>query len=134
MMFAPVVVQAVVGISSFYGLKRLAEDPVLAMGGNFWFTDLTIPDPTYMLAMGTAASMMISIHVGGDSDLPSEDAATANRMKVIGMGLGVIIVPFSMFLPSGVVLYIGATSVTMMLQTLFLKVNVNPAIQVLRQT
>ena len=122
-MFAPALVQIVTGLASFYGVKRLCADPVLATGGDLWFLDLTVPDPTYMLAIGTATSMMISIYVGGDTDLPNEDAATANRMKAFGLGFGVLIVPFSMFLPSGVIVYIGATSVTMMLQTLFLKVS-----------
>lgn len=52
-------------LSFFFGLRGMAELPVesLRTGGILWFSDLTIPDPTYILPVLTCLTMYITIEV-----------------------------------------------------------------------
>ena len=57
--------QAPVFMSFFFGLKAMANAPVASMqyGGLFWFTDLTIADPYYLLPILTSVTMWATIEV-----------------------------------------------------------------------
>ena len=52
-------------MSFFFGLKAMANAPVASMqyGGLFWFQDLTICDPTYMLPLLTSVTLWATIEV-----------------------------------------------------------------------
>lgn len=52
-------------VSFFMGLRGMANVPVDSMrtGGLFWFTDLTLPDPYYLLPILTSATMWLTIEV-----------------------------------------------------------------------
>lgn len=52
-------------ISVFIGLRAMATLPVASMatGGVLWFTDLTIPDPYYILPILTSLTMLATIEV-----------------------------------------------------------------------
>lgn len=47
------------------GLRGMANVPVDSMryGGLFWFTDLTLPDPFYILPVITSFTMWVTIEV-----------------------------------------------------------------------
>jgi YidC/Oxa1 family membrane protein insertase len=49
----------------FYGLRRMADAPVPGFieGGFGWVTDLTLPDPYYILPITSAVLMNIVIRV-----------------------------------------------------------------------
>ena len=63
-------VQMPVSLGLFFGIKRLCDFPLeqLKFGGFGWITDLTVPDPTYVLplAMAILINMQLSVsnHVG----------------------------------------------------------------------
>ena len=52
-------------MSMFFGLRGMANLPVDSMkyGGMFWFVDLTVPDPYYLLPALTCATMFLTIKV-----------------------------------------------------------------------
>jgi YidC/Oxa1 family membrane protein insertase len=55
-------VQAPIFISVFFALKKMAEAnwPEFLNGGAFWFTDLTVADPYYVLpVVSTAATLLV---------------------------------------------------------------------------
>jgi len=49
----------------YKGVNEMAALPVGSMqsGGLFWFSDLTIPDPYYVLPLMTAATLLITVEV-----------------------------------------------------------------------
>ncbi len=59
------VFQMPIFISVFVGLRQMANLPVetMATGGLFWFTDLTIPDPTWVLPFLTVGTLLATIEV-----------------------------------------------------------------------
>ena len=58
-------VQFPVFISFFLALRKMATVPIESMkeGGAFWFTDLTVPDPFYVLPIMACLSFMATIEV-----------------------------------------------------------------------
>lgn len=64
MMITPFI-QVPIFISFFIALRRMANVPVESMktGGAFWFTDLTVPDPYYILPFLSCASLLATIEV-----------------------------------------------------------------------
>jgi YidC/Oxa1 family membrane protein insertase len=52
-------------ISFFLGIRGLANYPLESMmyGGTLWFSDLTVPDPYYILPVFTAITMFITMEV-----------------------------------------------------------------------
>lgn len=60
-----ILAQAPVFMLFYFTLKGLTEHNVNHMdqGGALWFTDLTIPDPYYVLSLATAATFILAIEV-----------------------------------------------------------------------
>lgn len=64
MMITPFI-QVPIFISFFIAIRRMANVPVESMktGGALWFTDLTAPDPYYILPFLSCASLLATIEV-----------------------------------------------------------------------
>ncbi|XP_046455547.1 mitochondrial inner membrane protein OXA1L-like [Daphnia pulex] len=62
-------IQAPVFMSFFFALKGMANAPVESMqyGGLFWFSDLTVCDPYYILPMLTSVTVWATMELGADS-------------------------------------------------------------------
>ncbi|KAH8305061.1 hypothetical protein KR059_004054 [Drosophila kikkawai] len=97
--------QAPLFISFFMGLRQMANTPVESMrdGGLFWFTDLTLADPYYLLPMITSATLYLTIEIGTDSARLS--AANMNTMKYVLRALPIVIFPFTMNFPAAILTY-----------------------------
>ncbi|XP_016989012.1 mitochondrial inner membrane protein OXA1L [Drosophila rhopaloa] len=97
--------QAPLFISFFMGLRQMANTPVESMrdGGLFWFTDLTLADPFYLLPMITSATLYLTIEIGTDSARLS--AANMNTMKYVLRALPLVIFPFTMNFPAAILTY-----------------------------
>ncbi|KAH8268757.1 hypothetical protein KR018_000983 [Drosophila ironensis] len=97
--------QAPLFISFFMGLRQMANTPVDSMrdGGLFWFTDLTLADPLYLLPLITSATLYLTIEIGTDSARLS--AANMNTMKYVLRALPVVIFPFTMNFPAAILTY-----------------------------
>lgn len=68
MTLLPVFCNGAIFMSMFFAIRGMAYLPVksLETGGIFWFTDLTVADPFFVLPLITATSLMIHIRIGGD--------------------------------------------------------------------
>lgn len=58
-------VQIPIFISFFLAIKRMANLPLVSMktGGIYWFTDLTVPDPTYFLPLLACLTFLSNVEV-----------------------------------------------------------------------
>jgi len=101
--FLPVLFQAPIFISFFFGLRMLAHsDPTMLTGGMSFFEDLTTWDQTLVFpilsAMGFASTILISQK--GKYALPQSPMM---RRVMIGFAAGMV--PFSVAFPKAVFLY-----------------------------
>ncbi|XP_040259285.1 mitochondrial inner membrane protein OXA1 isoform X2 [Aegilops tauschii subsp. strangulata] len=71
--------------------------PSLKGGGIFWFTDLTTPDPLYILPVLTSLTFLATVELG--------NPYIASKMKMLHRGMGVMIVPFTMNFAKGFFFY-----------------------------
>lgn len=102
----PILVQAPAFMSIFLLLRRLTNEPIESMktGGALWFTDLTIPDPFYILPLMTGASMFILMKYGLEGSAgPLSSMGPAGRwiMTLFPVGLVAIVHSF----PAAVLLF-----------------------------
>lgn len=59
-------VQAPVFISFYFAINRMSDGiPSFHTGGDFWFTNLSAADPTYIMPVLSAATFLLSIELGG---------------------------------------------------------------------
>jgi len=91
--------QAPLFISFFMGLRGMTNVPVDSMrtGGLFWFTDLTVVDPYYLLPVITSTTMWLTIELGADSTKLSQ--ANMQTMKYVLRAMPVCILPFTINFP-----------------------------------
>lgn len=97
--------QAPLFISFFMGLRSMANTPVesLREGGLWWFTDLTLADPYFLLPAITSATLYLTIEIGTDSARLS--AQNMHVMKYVLRALPIVIFPFTMNFPSAILCY-----------------------------
>jgi len=83
----------------------MANTPVESMrdGGLFWFTDLTLADPLYLLPIITSTTLYLTIELGTDSARLS--AANMQTMKYVLRALPLVIFPFTMNFPAAILTY-----------------------------
>lgn len=109
--------QAPIFMSYFFGLRGMVNAPVESMqtGGLYWFTDLTMADPYFLLPLATCLTLLVNLELGVDG---SRLGANPNGY-LIKMGLRVlpvIMFPFIMNFSSAVVLYWTTSNVISLIQ------------------
>ena len=64
----PILFQLPFFMSMFLGLRGMANLPLESMmsGGLYWFKDLTVPDPFYVLPALVSATLFLQIRIGAD--------------------------------------------------------------------
>ena len=92
-LFFRVSFKAPIFISVFLGLRKMVEIPVdsLKEGGLWWFKDLTVPDPYYILPLVTMATLALTVEVGTDT----ARAKAMGMLKYVMRAMPVIIFPFT---------------------------------------
>ncbi|KAL2268970.1 hypothetical protein VTJ83DRAFT_3816 [Remersonia thermophila] len=112
--FIPLI-QLPLGIGMFRLIKGMSALPVpsLETGGLFWFTDLTIADPYFILPIATGIMMSIGMRI----PLPF---MAEQQQKMVRM-MSLIVIPLStvvaVFLPSGITWYFLVSAVLHTIQT-----------------
>lgn len=96
--------QAPVFLSFFFALRSMAKAPVESMkeGGIYWVTDLTIPDPFYILPVVACGTLYIILKIGAESGVRMENMKLA---KYFIQALPVIALPFTINFPSAILYY-----------------------------
>lgn len=96
--------QAPVFLSFFFALRDMAKTPVESMkdGGIWWASDLTIPDPYYVLPAVACGTLYIVLKIGAESGVRMENMKLA---KYFVQALPVIAFPFCMNFSSAILYY-----------------------------
>lgn len=115
--------QAPLFLSFFMALRGMANAPVESMrtGGLFWFTDLTVPDPYFLLPIITSATLYLTIEIGTDSARLS--AQNMHVMKYVLRALPIVIFPFTMNFPGAILCYWACSNFISLGQVMLLKLN-----------
>jgi len=113
--------QAPVFISFFLALRGMAKAPVESMkdGGLWWSTDLTIPDPYYIMPVIACGTLYIVIKIGAESGVKLENMKMA---KYVLQALPVIALPFCINFPAAVLYYWVTTNFCTLIIVSILKV------------
>lgn len=115
----PIAFQLPLMFCFYLALKRIADSGLesFAHGGPFWTTDLTVPDPTWILpAVSTLATFAVAelgFKIGTNAQ---SDPSQSQMMKYIFRGFMPILAYFSTTFPSGVLVYWVTTNLFSLLQ------------------
>lgn len=74
--------------------------PSLMDGGMLWFTDLTVPDPTYALPLIASAIFLLNVELGAADGMQGQPAHVMSRLKTFARIMAVIMVPFTAGMPA----------------------------------
>ncbi|XP_028644277.1 mitochondrial inner membrane protein OXA1L [Grammomys surdaster] len=96
--------QAPVFISFFIALREMANLPVpsLQTGGLWWFQDLTVSDPIYVLPLVVTATMWGVLELGAETGVQSADL---QFMRNIIRVMPLVVLPVTIHFPSAVFMY-----------------------------
>lgn len=106
-LFKPLILpltQAPIFISFFIALREMANLPVpsLQTGGLWWFQDLTVSDPTYILPMIVTATMWGVLELGAETGVQSSDLQwMRNVLRVMPLA----VLPITIHFPAAVFVY-----------------------------
>lgn len=115
----PILVQGPIFLCFVLALRRMAELPVesLQTGGLWWFTNLTLIDPYYILPLVTAITFAITIEVGTDTAA----AASLGSMRYFLRCMPLITLPFATQFSSAVLVYWVMSNFYSLIQTTMLR-------------
>ncbi|XP_032337558.1 mitochondrial inner membrane protein OXA1L isoform X1 [Camelus ferus] len=106
-LFRPLILpltQAPIFISFFIALREMANLPVpsLQTGGLWWFQDLTLSDPTYILPLVVTATMWGVLELGAETGVQSSDLQwMRNFLRLMPLA----VLPITIHFPSAVFMY-----------------------------
>ncbi|KAM9645305.1 mitochondrial inner membrane protein OXA1L isoform 1-T1 [Trichechus inunguis] len=101
-LFRPLILpltQAPIFLSFFIALREMANLPVpsLQTGGLWWFQDLTVSDPTYVLPLVVTATMWAVLELGAETGVQSSDLQwMRNVIRVMPLA----VLPITIHFPS----------------------------------
>ncbi|XP_004698949.1 mitochondrial inner membrane protein OXA1L [Echinops telfairi] len=106
-LFKPLILpltQAPIFISFFIALREMANLPVPSMqtGGLWWFENLTVSDPTYVLPLVVTATMWGVLELGAETGVQSSDL---QWMRQIIRIMPLAVLPITIHFPSAVFMY-----------------------------
>lgn len=118
----PIFFQAPMFMSLFFLLRRISYHPVEALttGGAFWFTNLTVPDPFFILPIMTSTSMWLLMEFGLEGSAgPLSGMGPMGRwlMRALPIGLFAFIYNF----PAAVLLFWTTNNIFTLCYALLLK-------------
>ncbi|XP_058801091.1 mitochondrial inner membrane protein OXA1L [Phymastichus coffea] len=114
-------IQAPVFLSFFWALRGMVQLPLESMkdGGMLWFTDLTVPDPYYLLPVITSTTLFVTIEMGVDT---VQASSMAGNMKYIMRLLPIIMFPFIVKFEGAILIYWVSTNIYSLCQVSILRI------------
>ncbi|CAK9291385.1 unnamed protein product [Gordionus sp. m RMFG-2023] len=112
--------QAPIFLSFFWGLRSMANAPIESMqtGGLFWFTDLTLADPYYLLPIITCSTLFLTLEFGVESGMRANMMPV---MKYVMRGMPVVVFFFTLNFPAAILCYWCTNNFLSLLQVGFLR-------------
>lgn len=113
--------QAPIFVSVFVGIREMTSLPVQSLqnGGIMWFTDLTVPDPLYVLPFITMSTLLATIEVGVDGVKAGQ---LGKNMKYILRAMPFVFFPFIIKFPAALLCYWFTSNAFSLVQVLFLRI------------
>jgi YidC/Oxa1 family membrane protein insertase len=120
-LLAPVV-QLPLFMGMFFGLRKMPGiyHDELASGGMFWFVDLTVPDPLYILPLASASTFLLLIELGKDQ-MMAQNAATGKLMVNVFRVMSLVMIPVCVNFEAAMLCYWTANNLLTLAQTQVLK-------------
>nr|XP_048301122.1 mitochondrial inner membrane protein OXA1L [Myodes glareolus] len=123
-LFRPLILpltQAPIFISFFIALREMANLPVpsLQTGGLWWFQDLTVSDPIYVLPLVVTATMWGVLELGAETGVQSSDL---QLMRNIIRVMPLVVLPVTIHFPSAVFMYWLSSNVFSLCQVACLRI------------
>lgn len=114
-------VQAPIFISFFVALRQMCYLPVpsLQTGGLWWFADLTVADPYYILPLVVTSSMWAVLELGAESGVSNPNLKI---MKTVFRIMPLVILPLTINFPTAVFTYWVTSNFFSIAQVAFLKI------------
>ncbi|XP_069820298.1 mitochondrial inner membrane protein OXA1L [Dendropsophus ebraccatus] len=114
-------VQAPVFISFFVALRQMSYLPVPSMqtGGLWWFADLTVSDPYYVLPLIVTTSMWAVLELGAESGVNNPNLRV---MKTVFRVMPLIILPLTINFPTAIFTYWVTSNFFSIAQVAFLRI------------
>lgn len=111
-------VQAPIFVSTFMVLRKMTIYPIesLKEGGIYWFTDLTVPDPYFILPVVTAVTMHFVLRKGLDT---GQNLAMMKPLMRNGLlyGIPVVVLGATYSFPAALLCYWTTTNFVSLAQT-----------------
>ncbi|KAI3862132.1 hypothetical protein MKW92_020612 [Papaver armeniacum] len=115
-----ILIQGPIFISFYLAITNMVEKiPSFKEGGAFWFTDLTTPDPLYILPIVTALTFLISVEFNMQDGLQGNPAA--QTMKKVSRGFAAFMVPLTASFPKAIFCYWITSNVFTLIYGLVIK-------------
>ena len=121
--FIAPLVQLPIFISMFFGLKKmpLLFPATLSTGGMFWFTDLTVPDPTYILPIVSSCTFLALIEMSKEQMLMQRSGPQGAMLINFFRAMSVVSFPVCMTFEASMLLYWVTNNTLTVCQTGILK-------------
>ena len=115
------IVQIPLFIGMFFGLKKVSMyfPEELKAGGMFWFVDLSVPDPYYILPLMSSATFLLLVEIGKDQMLRAGGSSV--MMLNVFRFMCILSLPFVVNFEASMLLYWVANNLLTCTQTLVLK-------------
>ncbi|XP_023562703.1 mitochondrial inner membrane protein OXA1L [Octodon degus] len=113
--------QAPIFISFFIALREMANLPVPSMqtGGLWWFQDLTVSDPMYILPVAVTATMLGVLELGAETGVQSSDL---QWMRSVLRLIPLIVLPVTIHFPTAVFVYWLSSNMFSLVQVTCLRI------------
>ncbi|KAJ1693446.1 hypothetical protein LUZ63_010144 [Rhynchospora breviuscula] len=97
-------IQGPIFMSFYFAISNMVEKvPSLKGGGTLWFTDLTTPDPMYILPVLTSLAFLVTVELNMQEGM--EGNPMAKTMKKFSRVLALLTVPFTASFPKAIFCY-----------------------------
>jgi YidC/Oxa1 family membrane protein insertase len=115
-------IQAPLFIGMFFGMKKISDifSEEMATGGILWFTDLTVPDPTYILPLVCGVSFLTTIEAGKEQMIDS-NAQYGPVMVNAFRAMAVVMIPVMTTFPAAMLCYWVPNNLFTLLQSVALR-------------
>jgi len=115
-------IQTPMFIGMFFGMRKFPDlfPEVCANGGLWWFTDLTVPDPTYILPIACGISFIATIESGKDQMIdanPQHGPVIVNAFRA----MAVVMIPVITSFPAAMLCYWVPNNFITMVQSITLR-------------
>ena len=120
--FAAPALQLPLFMGMFFGLRKMPSlfPEELSTGGMFWFPDLTVSDPLYILPLASASTFLLLIE-SGKEQMMAQNAQQGQLMLNIFRGLSLMMIPVCINFESSMLCYWTSNNILTLSQTLLLK-------------